>query len=149
MKEESDAMEEIWKDIKGYEGHYQVSNFGRVKSVERYKDNHGTKQLVKEHILKQSENQKGGYLKVDLWKDGKSKTLYTHRLVAQAFIENPLNKTTVNHINGNHKDNHVSNLEWATPSEQNEHIYKMGLKSQESIDKAVKAMHEAKKQKSK
>jgi hypothetical protein len=102
MNNGSESME-VWKDVVGYEGLYQVSNLGRVKSVERYKDNNGTKQLVKERILKQGENKKGGYLKVDLWKNNKSKTLYVHRLVAIAFIDNPTNKPTVNHIDGNHK----------------------------------------------
>lgn len=142
MNNGSESME-VWKDVVGYEGLYQVSNLGRVKSVERYKDNNGTKQLVKERILKQGENKKGGYLKVDLWKNNKSKTLYVHRLVAIAFIDNPTNKPTVNHIDGNHKNNHVSNLEWATQKEQNEHIYKTNLKDKESIDKTIKAMNEA------
>lgn len=139
---------EVWKDVVGYEGLYQVSNLGRVKSVERYKDNNGTKQLVKEKI-KATRKDKQGYLLLDLYKNNKSKTVRVHRLVAQAFIPNPQNKETVNHIDGNKENNTVENLEWATQKEQNEHIYRTGLKPKESIDKAVKAMHEAKKQKSK
>ena len=143
----SESME-IWKDVVGYEGLYQVSNLGRVKSVDRYKDNHGTKQLVKEKI-KTTRKDKQGYLLLDLYKNNKKKTVRVHRLVAMAFIPNPQNKETVNHIDGNKENNTVENLEWATQKEQNEHIYATGLKPKDSIDKAVKAMRDAKKQKKK
>ena len=95
-------MEEIWKDKKDYEGHYQVSNFGRVKSIK----------FGKEIILKQHINIKGGYYYVCLLKNGKHKNYYVHRLVAQAFIDNPNNLPEVNHKDECKTNNVVSNLEW-------------------------------------
>ena len=88
-------MEEIWKDIKGYEGLYQVSNLGRIKS--------------KRKILKPI---KGEYLKVGLSKNGVQKTLYVHRLVAEAFVKNNNEFTHVNHIDEN-KYNNVENKKFS------------------------------------
>ncbi len=135
-------MKETWKDIVGYEGLYQVSNFGRVKSLERYRSNHGKQQLISESI-KSTRKDKQGYLLLDLYKDNKQKTVRVHRLVAEHFLNNPDNKETVNHIDGNKENNNVMNLEWSTFKEQNEHLYKNNLKSKKNIDKAVKAMNKA------
>lgn len=135
-------MEEIWLDIVGYEGMYQVSNIGRVKSLERYRSNHGKQQLVLESI-KSTRKDKQGYLLLDLYKDNKQKTVRIHRLVAEHFLDNPDKKETVNHIDGDKENNNVENLEWATFKEQNEHFYKNKLKSKCNIDKAVKAMNKA------
>ena len=104
-------MEEIWKDIKGYEGHYQISNTGKVKSLHF---NIATQK--QETILKQSETW-GGYLRVGLTKDRKPKLFAVHRLVAEAFIPNIENKPVVDHINGDRADNRVENLRWCTHSE--------------------------------
>ena len=100
---------EFWRDVVGYEGLYQISNWGRVKSLERI-DCRG--QLLKERILKPWKCR--GYLRVDLCKNGKGKSHLVHRLVAQAFIPNddPERKTQVNHINEDKTDNRVKNLEW-------------------------------------
>jgi len=109
-------MQEIWEDIKGYEGFYQVSNLGRVKSRERLKRHpRGNGYLpVHERILRQSKNT-WGYSQVTLYKDGKPKTnLPVHRLVAQAFIPNPDCLPEVNHKDENKSNNAVSNLEWCT-----------------------------------
>ena len=97
-------MEEIWRDIKDYEGYYQVSNRGIVKSLNY---NH----TGKEGIMKPHDNGKG-YLRVQLCKDGKGKWYRINRLVAQAFLPNPNNLPEVNHIDGNPKNNNVNNLEW-------------------------------------
>ena len=98
---------EVWKDIEGYEGKYQVSNMGRVKSL-NYKGCIG-----KERILKQVFNDYG-YLKVCLSKDGKTKQIKVHRLVAQTFIENIENKPYIDHINTIRTDNRVENLRFVT-----------------------------------
>jgi hypothetical protein len=135
-------MEEIWRGITGYEGLYQVSSLGRVKSLERYKDNHGKQQLIQESI-KTTRKDKQGYLLLDLYKDNKQKTVRVHRLVAEHFIENSDNKETVNHIDGNKGNNTADNLEWATFKEQNKHFYNHNLKSKHNINKAIKAMNKA------
>lgn len=99
---------EIWKPIKDYEGLYQVSNLGRVKSLERI-DSLGHKR--KEKIFKPRKD-KYGYLRVSLWKDGKGKMVSIHRLVAIHFIPNPDNLPEVNHKDENKENNTLSNLEW-------------------------------------
>ena len=111
---------EVWKDVVGYEGLYQVSNLGRVKSI-GHKNNHKD-----EIILKQSSNYIG-YKVVTLCKDKVQKEVRVHRLVAIAFIENPQNKPYVNHIDGIKDNNHVSNLEWTTQKENMHHASKSGL----------------------
>lgn len=98
---------QIWKEIPNYEGKYQVSNTGRVRSL-----NYG--RTGKTKVLKQSTN-KGGYKNIVLYKDGKLKGYSVHRLVALAFIPNPLNLPQVNHKDENPSNNAVWNLEWCTP----------------------------------
>ena len=93
-------MEEIWKDIPGYDGWYQVSNIGRVKS---YK--YGKEQILKPYDLK-------GYNRIALCVDDKRKHILVHRLVAETFIPNPLNLPCINHRNEIKTDNSVYNLEW-------------------------------------
>ena len=95
-------MTEIWKDIKGYEGLYKVSNTGKVYSYKRKKELRANGQ---------------GYPSVNLVNGRSSKHKYIHRLVAEAFIPNPDNKSDVNHINGVTNDNRVTNLEWTTRME--------------------------------
>ena len=118
-------MREIWKDIAGYEGIYQVSNLGNVKSLSFGPKNRksGTVKL-----LRQTPSN-CGYYKVELYKNGKSKMMYVHRLVATAFIPNPEKKPQVNHIDGNKANNVLSNLEWATSSENQLHAIDHGLRA--------------------
>ena len=118
----SNIIEE-WKEIEGFDGFYQVSNLGRVKSVG------GLCGTVKRkpHILKISKT-KGGYERVRLQHNGKDITIRVHQLVAKAFVDNPLNKETVNHKDGNKLNNVFTNLEWSTRSEQLFHAYKMNLR---------------------
>lgn len=114
MKEEK----EIWKDIKGYEGLYQVSNMGNVKSLERTVRNSRGYRIVAERILKPQSNSKG-YLYVNLYKDGKMKRCRVNRLVAQAFLPNPHNLPVINHKDENKQNNYVENLEWCSHSYNN------------------------------
>lgn len=105
---------EIWKDIEGYENLYQVSNYGRVRSVDRYVNYlRGGKRLMKGKIIKQTSTTLG-YKQVKLCKDGKSKNNLIHRLVAESFIPNQYNLPEVNHIDENKSNNRVDNLEWVT-----------------------------------
>lgn len=119
---------EIWKDIPGFEGIYQASNIGQIKSLERIRNGGGSisKCRIKERILKPRKN-KVGYLHLMICNNGKRSTHSIHRLVAIAFLPNYLNKPTVNHKNGNKLDNRVENLEWATFSENTNHGFENGL----------------------
>lgn len=120
-------MKEIWKDIKGYEGCYQISNLGNTKSLERYVNTNGnSKRLVKEKILKKTIDNTGYYV-VSLWKNNKHSRPHVHRLVAETFIINQNNKPYINHIDGDKLNNNINNLEWCTPKENNIHAYQLGL----------------------
>lgn len=113
---------EIWKDIPGYEGKYQVSNLGRVKSLPKLVGTRTTGRICKgyvqqERILK-PQDAGWGYLKVALWKDGKFKQRKIHRLVLEAFCPTDgMDVLNVNHRDENKKNNHLDNLCWVTPSE--------------------------------
>ena len=133
--------EEVWKPIKGYEGLYEISNLGRVKSL-NYR---GT---GKEKILKNIEDYKG-YLEVCLTKNGRHKIFRVHRLVAEAFIPNPENKPCVDHINTIKNDNRIENLRWVTNKENNNNPltkkkYSKNHRKQNS-EESKKKMSEAKK----
>ena len=100
---------EVWKDIKGYEGYYKVSNMGRMIGLNG--NGKGTKKILK------CRTDKDGYLEVTLCKDGVHKYSRVHRLVGLTFIKNESEKSQINHINGVKNDNRVCNLEWVTRSE--------------------------------
>lgn len=119
-------MEEIWKDVKGYEGLYQVSNLGRIKSLERKVWNRFQYVPKKERILEPRYSGKG-YVRYALFKNGKRKDFKGHWLVLSNFVENIENKPQINHINGKKDDNKLSNLEWCTNSENQIHAFKLGL----------------------
>lgn len=126
-------MSEIWKDIKDYEGLYQVSNLGRVKILDRIvtEKNNKRNQFWKGHIVKATDNGRG-YQVVSLRKDGKRNNKYVHRLVAEAFIPNPENKKEVNHKDLNKRNNCLENLEWVSQIEN-----KLHFRSTNSYEKAV------------
>ena len=116
-------MEEIWKDIVGYEGYYQVSNKGRIKSIERkIARNDGKFNYIKSKILR-CKKVGSDYLGVILCKNGEKLTKTIHRLVAEAFIPNPKDKPDVNHKDGIKRNNAVSNLEWVTKKENSRHAF--------------------------
>lgn len=120
-------MSEKWLPVKGYEGHYEVSDKGRIKVVKRRIESSrgdGYSYSWKEKILKPT-RLPNGYVRVCLYKDKSRKFLCVHRLVAIAFLPNPENKPQVNHKNGNREDNRLENLEWATSSENLYHKYRV------------------------
>ena len=121
-------MEEVWKDSPGYEGMYQVSNLGQVRSYGRYCNNRYNKVWRPGRILSAGKDNKG-YLTVVLCLNDTRHTVKVHRLVAELFIDNPENKDQVNHINGNKQENCVANLEWCTQSENMMHAWQIGLQS--------------------
>ena len=127
-------MIEIWKDIKGFEGLYQVSNLGRVKSVDRFRKVNGGTRLQKGCLLKNSPTS-NGYLKVCLRDVRRVSHSSIHRLVAKSFIKKTdVKKNTVNHIDGNKHNNIHSNLEWVTQVENINHSIKCGLRKQNRGD---------------
>jgi hypothetical protein len=104
---------EIWKDIKGYEGFYQASNYGKIKNVKTGHKTYGSKS-------------RGSYLRKTLCKNNVKKYFLVHRIIAETFINNSENKPTVNHIDGDRTNNNVFNLEWSTYQEQEYHkIYEL------------------------
>jgi len=117
-------MTEIWKDIIGYEGMYQISNLGNVKSLDRIIWNGHVNHLHKGRLMKLKGNE---YKDVLLCKQGKIKKWFIHRLLAIHFIPNIDNKPQVNHKNGIKYDNRLDNLEWATSKENNRHAWDNGF----------------------
>ena len=119
---------EIWKDIPNYEGLYQVSNMGNVKSISHYAKNNvnGGLRLTKGIILSQYK-MPNGYLQVQLSKNKIREKKYVHRLVAEIFLTNDENLSDVNHIDGNKENNSVENLEWCSHKENQIHMVKIGL----------------------
>ena len=112
-------MNEIWKPVNGYEGLYEVSNLGNVRSIR-------TNRTMKLQLHK-------GYLKVGLYKQRTLKQFSVHRLVASAFIPNPKSKPEVNHLDGDKTNNRADNLEWCTPCENANHALAMGLRKDKNI----------------
>ena len=119
-------MKEIWKEVVGFKELYEVSNLGNVKSVDRYVCGKlNSKRFQKGKIMTAQKNRKG-YFAVILHKNGIAHYFLIHRLVAISFIENPLNKEQINHIDMNKKNNSVDNLEWCTNLENMRHSYANG-----------------------
>ena len=118
---------EVWKDIEEFNGVYQISNLGRLKSKERIVNHPKGKCLLKEKYLSEVKNKKG-YIEFQITYDSRHYSRKAHRLVAIAFIPNPENKPQVNHIDGDKTNNSVENLEWCTNSENQIHAIKTGLK---------------------
>jgi hypothetical protein len=123
------VKKEIWKDIQNFEGLYQISNLGRVKSLDRYIElKNGTNRFVKGRVLKPSKHKtKPSYYNVILSNKGKRYSMSIHRLVAEHFIPNKDGKPQVNHKDGDKLNNKVNNLEWVTYSENTIHSFSIGL----------------------
>jgi hypothetical protein len=144
------SKEEIWKDISDYEGLYQASSLGRIRSLDRYKitkNRYGKiKAKIKGIFLKPSINH-DGYYEIVLSKNGKSKMFRLHRVIAKTFLDNLENKPQVNHIDGNKLNNNINNLEWCTCKENINHAWENGLsyisdKHKMAISKSVTARWE-------
>ena len=121
------VIKKEWKEIKGYEGKYIISNYGEIISLPRYKRNNSKFQYVQPREICKYTNPKNGYAYVYLCNNGVYKNVRLHKLVAKTFIPNPNNLPQVNHKDGNKLNNHVKNLEWCTASENIKHAYKLGL----------------------
>jgi hypothetical protein len=117
--------QERWLPVVGFEGLYEVSDFGRVRSLDK-EFNTGFGKVAKKGRIMRLKLEKTGYPRVKLCKNGTSKHCNVHRLVAEAFLPNPENKRTVNHKDSNRANNLLSNLEWATNSENQIHSFQMG-----------------------
>lgn len=123
-------MSETWKDVVGYEGIYEVSNLGKVrthKDKTTYTKRHGVRRWKQRFLKNRTPN--GRDVRVTLWKNGKLKDFLVHRLVGFAFIPTIKGKECINHIDGNPKNNCVENLEWCNHSENNNHAFETGLMS--------------------
>lgn len=123
MRKKVQTINEIWVPIAGFENTYEISNLGRVKSFK-----YGKERIMKTPV---SDN---GYEILILCKNGVHYKKSVHRLVANAFVPNPEFKREVNHIDGNKRNNSVTNLEWVTPSENQIHSRKTGLSPTKPID---------------
>lgn len=121
---------EHWKDIDGFEGLYQVSDKGRVRSLDRVvlATRYGKPlPITKKGRVLRTSVKKDGYVSIQIYKDSKYYTFTVHRLVAKAFVENPDNLPEINHIDGNKQNNTVDNLEWCTRGYNIRHAFKTGL----------------------
>lgn len=120
---------EFWKDVKDYEGYYQVSNLGRLRSLDREVWNGKVFFIKKGQIIERRSETNSGYLQVVLNKKGKKKYVAIHQLVAEAFVENdsPLTKTHIDHLYGDKYDNRAESLEWVTPKENTRRARENGL----------------------
>lgn len=125
---------EVWKAVPGFKGIYEVSNMGRIRSVDRYLLRRASNRMgecwfyCKGVIKSQRKTKKCQYLSVDICnKRGGNMTIMTHRLVAKVFVKNPQNKPCVNHKDANKLNNKADNLEWCTYKENSQHAKEMGL----------------------
>lgn len=126
--------EEVWKDIPGYEGYYQASTLGRIRSVDRIYFNQGIKRMYKKKgVMRKAQKNihRYGYYELILKKGNSAIRHKLHRLIAMTFIPNPNNYPQVNHIDGNKANNTVENLEWCTANYNINHALRTGLANKE------------------
>lgn len=132
---------EVWRGVAGYEGFYQVSNLGRVRSLDRvvvYRS--GSKRIVRGRILKQTFST--NYYKMSLCKNGAIVKRNVHRLIAETFLEPVEGKDYVDHINADTRDNRVENLRWVTMAENNQHIHDLGHFNVEAARRCLRERYE-------
>lgn len=108
---------ERWEDIPGYEGHYQVSNYGQIRSLLRWNSGRHLYQVRETPLIMSPFDNGNGYRQVMLRRNGNRKPFYVHRLVAIVFCDNPENKSTINHLDHNRANNRADNLQWCTQKE--------------------------------
>ena len=130
--------DEIWKDIKGYEGLYQASTLGEIRRIESVVVDKNKKRIrtFKNKKIKQI-LRKDGYYFVNLSKNGKVKTAKVHRLIAETFLKNDVNYNIINHKDGNKINNNVTNLEWCTCSHNTKEAYRLGLRKPNILKEAL------------
>jgi hypothetical protein len=124
-------LEEVWKAVPNYEGFYEVSNLGRFRSLDGYRKCRAGKLAKKKgQIIKQGKYP-NGYMQVHFKVNGIDKCFLSHRIVADVFVinDNPLEKTTVNHIDGDKTNNNAQNLEWLSMTDNHKHAFRIGLKN--------------------
>jgi len=133
MKEEE---KEVWKDIKDYEGIYQVSSLGRIKSLaKKWKRKTDTVFIFQQDKIMSTYYLTDNYIKITLTKNSRQIVYMAHRIIAEAFIPNPENKPYINHKNGVKTDNRIENLEWCTSAENAQHAYDLGLSKPPMLNK--------------
>ncbi|WP_054908742.1 NUMOD4 domain-containing protein [Pseudomonas sp. NBRC 111135] len=120
-------MQEIWKPIAGFEGLYEISNLGRVKSLGRFRRAKGDAKTWMDERIKAPCAQREGYLSAHLYCEGRMTKRYVHRLVADAFLPNPLDLPEVNHLDGDKQNNSLANLAWSSRSENCRHALESDL----------------------
>jgi hypothetical protein len=128
-------QDEFWKDIMGYESIYQVSNLGKVKSLDRLLINKNNRKYILKGAFLKSSYDKRGYLIYQLSKNNIKKTLKLHRILGKTFIENPNNLSEINHIDGNKNNNSLNNLEWCTTQHNISEAFNMGLMKRSKVAK--------------
>lgn len=131
-------MREEWRDVVGYEGLYQVSNLGRVKGVARKVNRNGHMVSVPERFLNQNDNT-NGYLRVSLSKSNHVKQVFVHRLVAEAFVDNPEGYKYIDHLDNDRHNNKPDNLVWCTQSENIAAAYSRGRRKYVPMSKEARA----------
>lgn len=124
-------LQEKWEPVNGYESCYLVSNLGRIKTIGRYIKRRWETPIFYPEKFLVPRIDRYGYVKVSLYQNGLIKHTTLHRIVAEAFIKNPLNKKEVNHIDGNKLNNRAVNLEWVTNRENIIHAERNGLRNRE------------------
>ena len=132
-----DNYKEEWRKIQGYEDDYEVSNLGRVRSVDRISHRTDGVDMFRAGKILSSQDNGCGYLIVNLYKHNKGKLHYVHRLVAQAFIRNSNSFTVVDHINSVRDDNRAINLEWVTTAENNRRAIKVKISNNKKDSKTI------------